>query len=159
MRGGTWLNVDVMAPEELGDALDEDMAYKRMDLDEHPWPFEDDRFELVLMDNVLEHLWNQVGTVTEVHRVLEPGGRFVVKVPHHENDKAAHLLDHKHLYSPETFRRLGKEGYGGPDVEFEIESLEVVHKHPFCWHQRTYLGRELIGWGPHRIDAVLVKPS
>ncbi len=44
-------------------------------------PYEDETFDLVVADNVLEHLENPVEVFTEVRRVLKPGGRFVAKTP------------------------------------------------------------------------------
>jgi len=46
-------------------------------------PYPDDRFEWVLAHDVLEHFsFPEVDRiVTEVHRILRPGGRFLVIVP------------------------------------------------------------------------------
>jgi SAM-dependent methyltransferase len=44
-------------------------------------PFEDATFDLVFANNVLEHLPEPNGVFREVHRVLKPGGTFVIKTP------------------------------------------------------------------------------
>ncbi len=44
-------------------------------------PYEDSSFDLVICDNVLEHLENPVDVFNEVRRVLRPGGRFLAKTP------------------------------------------------------------------------------
>jgi SAM-dependent methyltransferase len=44
-------------------------------------PFPDDHFDHVLCIEVLEHLFAPQETVKEIHRVLKPGGTFVVTVP------------------------------------------------------------------------------
>jgi SAM-dependent methyltransferase len=44
-------------------------------------PFEDATFDLVFANNVLEHLPEPHGVFREVHRVLKPGGMFVIKTP------------------------------------------------------------------------------
>lgn len=48
-------------------------------------PFDDQRFDLVFSDNVLEHLAEPLSVFREVHRVLKPGGLFLAKTPnrHH----------------------------------------------------------------------------
>lgn len=44
-------------------------------------PFADDSFERVLMVDALHHVIDQAGTVRELYRVLEPGGRLVIEEP------------------------------------------------------------------------------
>lgn len=44
-------------------------------------PFADSSFELVVCDNVLEHIGEPAGVMNEVARVLKPGGRFLAKTP------------------------------------------------------------------------------
>jgi SAM-dependent methyltransferase len=44
-----------------------------------PWP--DGSFDLVVLDNVLEHVGDRAGTLAEIHRVLRPGGLVYVVTP------------------------------------------------------------------------------
>lgn len=44
-----------------------------------PWP--DESFDIVIADNVLEHLENPTAVFQEVARVLKPSGRFLFKTP------------------------------------------------------------------------------
>jgi len=44
-------------------------------------PFEDGTVDLVVSNNVLEHLADPAATFAEVRRVLKPGGHFVAKTP------------------------------------------------------------------------------
>jgi SAM-dependent methyltransferase len=44
-------------------------------------PYEDESFDVVVSDNVLEHLDNPLDVFREVHRVLRPGGVFLAKTP------------------------------------------------------------------------------
>ena len=44
-------------------------------------PYEDESFDVVVSDNVLEHLDNPVEVFREVCRVLRPGGVFLAKTP------------------------------------------------------------------------------
>lgn len=44
-------------------------------------PFADHSFDVVICDNVLEHLENPLQVYTEVFRVLKPGGKFLFKTP------------------------------------------------------------------------------
>jgi SAM-dependent methyltransferase len=63
------LNVnDEMEVNILGDA-------------EQSFPFQDDSFETVLCLNTMQYLYDYRTTIAEAHRVLRPGGQFVVAVP------------------------------------------------------------------------------
>ncbi len=44
-------------------------------------PFEDNVFDVVFSDNVLEHLEHPLEVFNEVYRVLKPGGYFLFKTP------------------------------------------------------------------------------
>jgi SAM-dependent methyltransferase len=48
-----------------------------------PLPFADDSFDVAWCSEVLEHLFSPLSTLTEVHRVLKPGGRLLATVPYH----------------------------------------------------------------------------
>jgi SAM-dependent methyltransferase len=52
------------------------------DLDQGTLPFRDASFADILARDVLEHVADPVGTLRELHRVLGPGGRLTVRVPH-----------------------------------------------------------------------------
>jgi ubiquinone/menaquinone biosynthesis C-methylase UbiE len=85
-------------------------------------PFADNSFEAVLSCGVLEHVQDPPGSLTELHRVLRPGGRlYVYKLPNRFSyleaiARVAGLYYHGKLpndrvYTPRTARAL-LEGYG-----------------------------------------------
>ena len=59
-------------------------------------PFEDNRFDVVFSDNVLEHLEEPLQVFREVVRVLKPGGVFLFKTPnkYHYMPVIARLTPH-----------------------------------------------------------------
>jgi SAM-dependent methyltransferase len=89
-----WHNVDVRP----GVGADE-----VVDLDDYPWPWPDDVFERVLMDNVIEHLDDRVAALHELARVVEPGGSVVVRVPHWNSPGAWTCPDHTGTITHRTF--------------------------------------------------------
>ena len=60
-------------------------------------PYADETFDLVIADNVVEHLADPVGVFHEVHRVLKPGGTFLFKTPNrtHYMPVIARLTPHR----------------------------------------------------------------
>jgi len=60
-------------------------------------PFENGRFDGVILDNVLEHIADPEPLLGEIHRVLRVSGRVIVGVP----GAFGYTLDpdHKHFYS------------------------------------------------------------
>jgi len=52
------------------------------DLDRGGLPFRNDAFQTVAAYDVVEHVADLVALVSEVHRVLRPGGVFLVTTPH-----------------------------------------------------------------------------
>lgn len=59
-------------------------------------PYPDDEFDLVISDNVLEHLAEPLEVFREVRRVLKPGGLFLFKTPNkwHYMPTIARLTSH-----------------------------------------------------------------
>lgn len=59
-------------------------------------PYEDNRFDVVFSDNVLEHLEEPLQVFREVDRVLKPGGVFLFKTPnkYHYMPVIARLTPH-----------------------------------------------------------------
>lgn len=66
-----------LARRRLGPDVDLHVA----DLGE-PLPFADDAFDVVVASLVLHYLQDWVAPLTELRRVLRPGGRLVLSVPH-----------------------------------------------------------------------------
>lgn len=58
-------------------------------------PFNDEQFEVVYSNQVLEHIPNLIGLVEEIHRLLCPGGMMIAHVPYFRSSWAA--IDPTHL--------------------------------------------------------------
>ena len=55
--------------------------------EEIPWP--NNTFNVIISDNVIEHVTTPISVFREVHRVLKPGGFFLVKTPNRYHYVAA----------------------------------------------------------------------
>ena len=86
-----------------------------------PLPFEDGTFDLVWASEVIEHVADTARWLSEVRRVLVPGGRLLVTTPSHGRLRVAlggierlsePLGDHLHLYTKRSLRGvLGEFGF------------------------------------------------
>jgi SAM-dependent methyltransferase len=82
---------------------------------EGPLPLEDNSFELVWASEVIEHVADTAGWLSEVRRVLAPGGRLLLTTPSHGRLRLAlggierfsePLGDHLHLYTRRSLEAL-----------------------------------------------------
>jgi len=80
-----------------------------------PLPLEDNSFDLVWSSEVIEHVADTARWLSEVRRVLAPGGRLLLTTPAHGRLRVAlggverfsePLGDHLHLYTRASLRRL-----------------------------------------------------
>jgi predicted SAM-dependent methyltransferase len=84
-----------------------------VDLEKTPWEWEDNFFEDIMADNVLEHLGHDPKVfskvIQEMYRVSCPGARWVVMLPHHRCDLYWNDYTHVRVLTPETFRMFDQE--------------------------------------------------
>lgn len=76
----------------------------RHDLNDYPWPFEDGRFERVILAHVLEHLEDPDRAVREAHRVCRAGGVVAVITPHFSSYESYGDITHRHHFGLVTFK-------------------------------------------------------
>ncbi|HCD53350.1 MAG TPA: hypothetical protein DEQ34_12945, partial [Balneolaceae bacterium] len=67
-----WVNLDI-APLPGVDVVH--------NLEELPLPFEDEEFDHIRAQDILEHL-EYIPLLKEIHRILKPGGTISIRVPH-----------------------------------------------------------------------------
>lgn len=46
-----------------------------------PWPFEDESIEEIIAQDILEHLYNTTDIMTEIWRILKPNRTIKIRVP------------------------------------------------------------------------------
>jgi ubiquinone/menaquinone biosynthesis C-methylase UbiE len=89
-----------------------------------PMPLEDGSFDIVWSSEVIEHVADTARWLSEVRRVLAPGGRLLLTTPSHGRLRLAlggverfsePLGDHLHLYTRASLRSLLQE-FGFDDI-------------------------------------------
>lgn len=104
IKGGTFVDVSVTCLDKI-ESLGGEVVLSTL---QGSLPFKNDEFDLVCCFEVLEHLDNDAFVISEVHRVLQHGGRFILSVPigmeHWSNfDK---FVGHKQRYDAKKFAEL-----------------------------------------------------
>jgi len=73
------------------------------DLNQYPYPFDDDEFEEVFCYHVLEHLDDIVRPLEEIWRITRNGARIIIEVPSFPGIGAVVDPTHKSFYTFGTF--------------------------------------------------------
>lgn len=68
------------------------------DLDNIPWPFEDESADEIIMSHCLEHLIDHNSVMGEIYRILNCNGKAVISIPHFTSQLAYADPTHKHFY-------------------------------------------------------------
>lgn len=105
-----WVNAD-HRPEVNPDIL--------LDLDYLPLPFRTDSFDCIMVDNVLEHVQDQLAVLRELHRISEPGAELTFRGPHWNSPGAWVDPTHTRPFSIRTF-----DHYLGAPL-FDVQSISA----------------------------------
>ncbi|SDB53877.1 Methyltransferase domain-containing protein [Flavobacteriaceae bacterium MAR_2010_188] len=97
-------------------------------------PFEDDEFDVILCNHVLEHIPNDIKAMKELYRVLKPGGWGIVQIPQDltlektfednsvtnkkERAKIFGQYDHVRIYGKDYFDRLRSVGFKVEEIDY-----------------------------------------
>ncbi|MEO1054654.1 MAG: methyltransferase domain-containing protein [Bacteroidota bacterium] len=115
-HGEDYITADIESP----------LAKVKMDV--HEIPFEDNSFDVAMCNHVMEHVDDDIKAMSEIHRVLKPGGWAILQVPFFyplldttyedfsitspkEREKAFGQDDHVRRYGKDYAERLRKAGF------------------------------------------------
>jgi len=105
------------------------------DLAKFPYPFQNNSFSLIEANHVLEHLEDIVKVMKELHRILEPGGSLIIRVPHFSrgftrpDHKRGFDISFAYWFSPQF-----KPWYIGIELILESQRLK--------WSAQPYLKKQ-----------------
>ena len=94
----------------------------KWDLNQTPWPFEDNRFVHIQAYHVFEHLRNWWGAFEECSRVLAPYGTMELRMPHESSQTALCYRDHLNVFSPISFHGIEGSGCGNNAWAKEVKN-------------------------------------
>lgn len=111
------------------------------DLNIFPYPFEDNEFDEIYLDNVLEHLDHPIQVMEEVHRICRLDGKVKVIVPYFRSVWAYIDPTHKHFFTVDSFayfdpRHIIHQRYDYTDAKFLVEKIVFDETLNIRWSKR-----------------------
>lgn len=135
MRDLDYITADIESP----------LAKVKMDI--HEIPFEDNTFDVVFCNHVLEHVNDDLLAMKEMRRVLKPGGWAILQIPlfhplkektfedwsitdPKERENVFGQDDHVRLYGKDYAERITSTGFKVVEEDFVKElSLDIVNRY------------------------------
>lgn len=145
-HGDGYITADIESP----------LAKVKMDI--HQMPFEDNRFDAVLCNHVLEHVADDIKAMSEIRRVLKPGGWAILQIPffspvpdvtfedHSITDKRERERifgqdDHVRKYGRDYTKRIERSGLVAKEERFVFElPKESVFRYGLAHSEIIYVG-------------------
>lgn len=79
------------------------------DLNNYPWPFKDNEFDIVYSSHCLEHLNDPKKALEEIWRISKPNAKLILIVPHFSSRLAWGDVEHKRAFSSGLFYNFSDE--------------------------------------------------
>lgn len=134
---------------DISDDTEADVVH---DLEVFPYPLADDSFDVVRMQDVVEHVGDLYGLMTEVHRVARPGARVLMRTPHFSSVLAYSDPTHKHYLSLAGVEALGQPGF----AHYSVPRFRIVSNRVDLWLPFRLTGLDrLANRFPHIYEAYL----
>jgi SAM-dependent methyltransferase len=145
-HGDKYITADIESP----------LAKVKMDI--HEMPFKDDTFDVVLCNHVLEHVTDDIKAMSEICRVLKPGGWAIMQIPFfspvpdvtfedqsitdkREREKIFGQDDHVRKYGKDYAKRIEMAGLKTVEDRFVFElPKEIVFRYGLSAREVIYKG-------------------
>jgi len=133
IHGDNYITADIESP------------LAKVKLDVLDMPFLEDEFEVVFCNHVMEHVADDAKAMSEIYRVLKPGGWGIIQIPlfhplpettYEDNsilspadrEKAFGQSDHVRLYGKDYISRLQAAGFEAKEIWLskEMDELQVL---------------------------------
>ena len=116
-----------------------DIDVRYADIERDPIPFDDKTFDVVFSKSVIEHMNDPINFLSEIHRILKPGGIAIIMAPDWISNMKIYFDDHTHRtpYTVDSMRDALKM-FGFINV-----NSELFYQLPILWR---YPSLKLLSW-------------
>jgi SAM-dependent methyltransferase len=100
-------------------------------LDAEAYPFNDNTFDACVSNYVIEHVADPTGHLTEIARVLKPGGVYIFRTPNfwHYVSLISHLTPHSfHRLVANRVRNLPAESHDPYPTHYRLNTASAVER-------------------------------
>ena len=84
-------------------------------LDVFPYPFKDNEFDVIVGNQVIEHVQDVLAVMRELYRIAKPGAIIKLDTPHYTDVSSFRDPTHKHHFTCESFMYFTEKR---PEFEF-----------------------------------------
>lgn len=120
---------------EFPDCLNVDIrktpiVHQVWDLEQMPWPFEDEQFAKVYAYDIIEHLTDVIKAMEEIHRILKSRGWVIIRTTSWKTEQSFRDPTHKHFFTLESFDYFDRSTQVGKDYGFYSEKkFKILHRY------------------------------
>lgn len=99
------------------------------DLRNLPWPIEDNQFDIVYAENIIEHLPDTCGVMNEIWRICRDKATVKIIVPHYTGFTSWSCPEHYKTFTSISFDYFHKQF----DITKKRLKYSPHNRHPFLW--------------------------
>jgi len=97
-------------------------------LNEFPWPFKDENFDEIYMNDIIEHLDDTIKVMEECHRLLKLGGKLHIRVVYWNHRYSFSDPTHVKFFSEITWQFFtGERRSYYTKALFKMEKFEYIY--------------------------------
>lgn len=109
----------------------------KLDLNDYPYPFEDNSVEEIYASHILEHLKEPHDFMKECYRVLKKGGTIEIRVPHYKANNTYSTFEHRWQVNEHAIRDFtGVREVGIFPFRFKLLSTYIKKGRFLFWQKR-----------------------
>ena len=113
-----WVNLDIAKLEGV------DVVH---DLNNLPLPFQDNEFDYIMCYDIIEHIFEYIPLMKELHRILKKDGIIEIKVPHYTYSRAYADPTPVRYFSMEVFDFFVENASRAYYFDFAFNKIESIH--------------------------------